>query len=67
MKDVANREIKVGDRVAYSGKHYSGLSIGYVISLTPRGANVHPRKDAHAGLWRGSDQLVLIKENTTRS
>lgn len=40
MKDVANKEVQVGDTVAYCSVGYSGLQIGEVIKLTPGGVTV---------------------------
>ncbi|AHK11913.1 hypothetical protein CHOED_053 [Vibrio phage CHOED] len=60
MTDIDNRELKVGDRIAYITTHYSSMRIGYVVKLTPKGCNVSSRKGAESGLWRGSDQVCIL-------
>lgn len=58
VKDVANREIGVGDEVAFVVKGYLSLATGTVVKLTPNGARI--KSFSHGELNRQRNQISII-------
>lgn len=57
MKDCTGRELELGDRVAVSEAGQARMSMGTLISFTPKGAKIKMDKKVH--FWKEDGHIVL--------
>ena len=64
MKDKLNRELSVGDHVAFIGSsHYKNIRYGQVIGFTPCMAKVRDQESKEVQN-RTTEQLIFIRAET---
>jgi hypothetical protein len=56
--DAGRCEIAVGDRVAYCEVGYSGLKMGHITKITPKGATIQPEDEDDKKISRMANQFA---------
>lgn len=60
-KDIAGRELAVGDKVAVCVPYYKTLQTQVVIAVTPKGARVGSSMDDTHYMNRSGDQICKLE------